>query len=79
MTTPEMAREETKAFSLKVYPALEMFATFSSKENGIREYPHGYGIGENALAALLYCGSGRPCGDATVDEQRLACNVATCL
>ena len=55
-----------KAFSLKVYPELEMFAPFSPEENplsakhkclvakrrdhGIRGYPQGYGIRENALA-----------------------------
>jgi len=38
-----------KAFSLKVYPELEMFAPFSPEENGIRGYPQGYGIRENAL------------------------------
>jgi len=42
-----------KAFSLKVYPELEMFAPFSPEENGIRGYPQGYGIRENALSRLL--------------------------
>jgi len=32
-----------------VYPELEMFAPFSPEENGIRGYPQGYGIRENAL------------------------------
>ena len=41
--------QDLKAFSLKVYPELEMFAPFSPEENGIRRYPQGYGIRENAL------------------------------
>ena len=32
-----------------MYPELEMFAPFSPEENGIRGYPQGYGIRENAL------------------------------
>ena len=43
-----------KAFSLKVYPELEMFAPFSPEENGIRGYPQGYGIRENALRVIMH-------------------------
>ena len=32
-----------------MYPELEMFAPCSPEENGIRGYPQGYGIRENAL------------------------------
>ena len=45
--------KRAKAFSLKVYPELEMFAPFSPEENGIRGYPQGYGIRENAPASIF--------------------------
>jgi len=36
-----------------VYPELEMFAPFSPEENGIRGYPQGFGIRENALDLMF--------------------------